>query len=79
MRARVKVEVALDENLPAIAGGRQYLSQVFVNLLLNAVDAMPEGGTVHISAAGQPGRRTEVRRAVQSLGLVEGESFLCVA
>jgi two-component system NtrC family sensor kinase len=47
--SRVKVSVDLPENLPPVNGDRQYLSQVFVNLALNAVDAMPDGGTLRIS------------------------------
>jgi two-component system NtrC family sensor kinase len=47
--SKVKVSVALPENLPPVNGDRQYLSQIFVNLALNAVDAMPEGGTLRIT------------------------------
>jgi two-component system NtrC family sensor kinase len=46
----VKTRVDLAENLPPVNGDRQYLSQIFVNLALNAVDAMPEGGTLRISS-----------------------------
>jgi two-component system NtrC family sensor kinase len=45
----VKTEVDLPDRLPPINGDRQYLSQIFVNLALNAVDAMPQGGTLRIS------------------------------
>ena len=46
----VKTQVDLAENLPPVNGDRQYLSQIFVNLALNAVDAMPDGGTLSVSA-----------------------------
>lgn len=35
--------------------------------------------TIHLAAAGQPGRRDEVRRCLRNLGMVEGESFFCAA
>ncbi len=47
-----KVQVKLDahNNLPEIHGDRQQLSQVFLNLILNALDAMNPGGKLEISA-----------------------------
>ncbi len=38
------------DDLPEINGDRQYLSQVFLNLILNAVDAMEHGGTLTLSS-----------------------------
>ncbi len=48
--SRVKTVVDLPDNLPPVNGDRQYLSQVFVNLALNAVDAMPQGGVLRVHA-----------------------------
>jgi len=46
--ARITLDVA--PNLPPIHGDKQSLIQVFVNLLLNAVDAVKKGGRVRIAA-----------------------------
>jgi signal transduction histidine kinase len=45
-----KIAIDVPTNLPAIHGDRQSLSQVFVNLLLNALDAVGKGGHVAIAA-----------------------------
>jgi two-component system NtrC family sensor kinase len=46
--AKIALDVA--PNLPAVHGDKQSLSQVFVNLLLNALDAVGKGGRVRIIA-----------------------------
>ena len=38
----------LDETLPEIVADPQQLQQVFLNLLLNAADSIPEGGTITV-------------------------------
>lgn len=46
----IMVELSLDENIPTISGNTNYLQQVFLNLLINARDAMPHGGKIIISS-----------------------------
>jgi PAS domain S-box-containing protein len=43
---RIELEHDAPPSLPAFHGDRQALRQVFLNLLVNAIDAMPEGGTL---------------------------------
>jgi two-component system, LuxR family, sensor kinase FixL len=56
----------LAPDTPPIFADRQKLRQVFLNLLTNASDAMPEGGTVTLRAApatldtGRPGVLVEI-------------------
>jgi signal transduction histidine kinase len=45
----ITVNVALDQDLPLIAAHRDGLRQVFLNLINNSVDAMPEGGQLEIT------------------------------
>lgn len=43
-------EVALDlQSAPSVAGSASELREVFVNIILNALDAMPQGGSLHIA------------------------------
>ncbi|MEJ2728913.1 MAG: ATP-binding protein [Deltaproteobacteria bacterium] len=44
----VKVERRFTPNLGPVSGDKQQLTQVFLNLALNAIDAMPNGGTLTI-------------------------------
>jgi len=44
--AGVEFDIALQKDLPYVAGNANYLQQVFLNLLINSRDAMPEGGKI---------------------------------
>jgi two-component system NtrC family sensor kinase len=45
----VRLVCTLPDDMPEINGDRQYLSQVFLNLILNAIDEMRDGGTLTIT------------------------------
>jgi len=45
----------LDDQLSPILGDRDQLKQVFLNLMLNAIEAMPTGGTLAVSSASRNG------------------------
>lgn len=44
----IETHLALQPDLPMIKGNESQLSQVFLNIIMNAVDAMPEGGVLEI-------------------------------
>ena len=46
----MRIEVAIEEDLPPLAADPDQLQQVFVNLLLNACDASREGDRVLVNA-----------------------------
>jgi two-component system, NtrC family, sensor kinase len=51
----VQVTRNLQEELPPVLGSTNKLQQVFLNLFLNARDAMPSGGTVDVRTASHNG------------------------
>jgi signal transduction histidine kinase len=56
------VKIALEvDSPPPVRGDAERLQQLFLNLLLNAVDAMPEGGTLRIGLAPAGPDRVEIR------------------
>lgn len=50
-----------DPNLPEVIGDRSQFQQVFMNLLINAVQAMDEKGAITIVTRGTPAEHAEVR------------------
>ena len=46
--SHIKLHLKLDENLPLIKTDKNKLKQIFLNLLRNAVEAMPNGGNIYI-------------------------------
>jgi signal transduction histidine kinase len=44
----IEAQLDLEPNLPMIKGDESQLSQVFINIILNAIDAMPNGGVLTI-------------------------------
>ena len=45
----IKPSITLDEDLPCVAADRDSLHQVFLNLVNNSCDAMPDGGQLEIT------------------------------
>ena len=50
----IEARLQLPDGLPAIYGNFNHLQQCLINLILNAVDVMPDGGVVTIGAAHHP-------------------------
>jgi signal transduction histidine kinase len=62
LNASVRLTTDLSPQTPAIEGSPSELKQIFLNLMLNARQAMPEGGTLHVSSRpSEDGSRVELR------------------
>ena len=59
--SNIRLQMAVDEGLPPIRADVTQLEMALLNLVTNALDAMPNGGTLSITAAARPeGIRVEV-------------------
>jgi PAS domain S-box-containing protein len=45
----VRIETHLDPELPSLLGDEGQLSQVFLNVIMNALQAMPDGGSITVT------------------------------
>ncbi len=68
-RTHVVIETAVARDLPDVYGDPAMLHPAFLNLALNAVQAMPNGGTLRIRVAKARGRRVEVRFEDTGVGI----------
>lgn len=50
-RNRIQVQLELDEPCPEVRADADQMNQVLINLIMNAVHAMPDGGTLRIGMA----------------------------
>jgi signal transduction histidine kinase len=53
--AGIRLQMSVAPGLPPIAGDAAQLEMALLNLVTNAVDAMPDGGTLSIAAGARPG------------------------
>jgi two-component system NtrC family sensor kinase len=56
--ARVTIKEGYDETLPAVLLDADQIKQVFLNIVTNAIQAMPEGGELKVLTAYRPRARS---------------------
>jgi len=67
----IKLQVDVAADLPVVKGNRQALQQVFINLLTNAVHAMPTGGELSIGAVAEDHRKIVIAVRDTGCGIAE--------
>ena len=71
-KKKVRLVESMDDSLPLIMGHPSQLQQVFTNLILNAIQAMPQGGSLTISTgAGRDPEFTEITFTDTGVGISE--------
>lgn len=72
-KRRVLIVERHDADLPEVLGNSPQLQQVFLNLILNALDAMPKGGQIILSAQNQPSGTLTVAVEDTGVGIPSGQ------
>jgi PAS domain S-box-containing protein len=71
LRRKIAIKPSLDAaTVPPIMGNASELREVFTNLILNAIDAMPQGGRLELTCA-QVGDRVVARVVDTGVGMTE--------
>jgi len=69
---QISSDVSLEPGLPVLRADPHQLEQVFLNILMNALEAMPSGGSLKVDARtrpGEPGCLVEVRVTDTGVGI----------
>jgi len=78
----IQLRPELGSNLPAIAGIESEIREALINLVFNAVDAMPDGGTLTVRTKATPGdaktRRLDVEVADTGVGMDQETRRRCL-
>ncbi|MCG6912000.1 MAG: HAMP domain-containing histidine kinase [Deltaproteobacteria bacterium] len=69
--SNIKLSLDLAADLPVVKGNRQALHQVFINLLTNAIHAMPSGGELSVRAAVGPDAKIVITVGDTGSGIAE--------
>ena len=69
-RANVRVRKSFASNMPSLKANKDQLKQVILNLVINAIEAMPSGGELNIATQiGEKGQWAYIAVRDQGIGL----------
>ena len=68
---KVKIELMLDQSVKSIVGDYDQCDQVFSNLIINAKDAMPNGGVLQITTEKVPRNIAESKKGLRKADYVK--------
>ncbi|HMA93561.1 MAG TPA: ATP-binding protein, partial [Polyangiaceae bacterium] len=69
----VRTHVEIDEHLPPVRADVSAIEQLLMNLMLNARDAMPNGGSIHVSVSRTrrvPPERIRIKSSMEQVALL---------
>lgn len=66
--AGIKQKISVEDSLPTVRADQKQLEQVLLNLLLNSIQAMPEGGTLDVCARQSPRWPEHIEVSVRDSG-----------
>ncbi|MDB6055264.1 MAG: hybrid sensor histidine kinase/response regulator, partial [Verrucomicrobiales bacterium] len=67
----VRIQTDFDPNLPKILGNESELREALTNLVINAVDALPQGGEIHLRTKASHWRHDKLDQNILSHVLLE--------
>ena len=68
---KIEVHCNLDKSLPQVLGDADRLEQVFINVLNNAIEAMPQGGHLGVTTGANAGRHIYAQVTDTGMGIAE--------
>jgi PAS domain S-box-containing protein len=69
----IQLVADIGANLPPVHGDRELLQQAFLNLMLNAKEAMPDGGTLRVATKRSTDRHVEIEIEDSGVGIPAAE------
>jgi len=67
----VKIEKIFEKNIPKISGDLDQLQEVFLNIIINAYQSMPEGGVIKITTSNFQNRYALIQITDTGMGIPE--------